>query len=139
MSQDDIGESAVNVELPWDEYIYEVLKPASTASSDSKRNSAFHGLALKVKAEGIEDTLVPQVISIMISTLPRFHTGSRKLVLNALVELYKRLRESGAGTIDNIVCKAVAKLLEKDLKSSLYVSQLPYLIASRFFTLATLL
>ncbi|KAJ3399609.1 hypothetical protein HDV05_001686, partial [Chytridiales sp. JEL 0842] len=118
MSTDDIGDS-VNVELPWEEYISDVLKPAATLSSNSKRSQAFHGLALKVKAEGIQDTLVPQVVSIMIATLPRFHSAPRKLVLDALVEIYKKVRASGAGTVDNILCKAVVKLLEKDLKSGL--------------------
>ncbi|KAJ3280554.1 translational activator of GCN4, partial [Blyttiomyces sp. JEL0837] len=119
-SQEDIEvPSPVNVDLPWPEYISDVLSNASTTSSDSLRTHAVRGISLKLKNEVVPDTLIPQLLSIMMITVPRFHTGSRKVVLNALVDLYTSARKATGDATDNLVVRAVCRLFEKELKSSL--------------------
>ncbi|KAJ3197163.1 translational activator of GCN4 [Irineochytrium annulatum] len=114
----DEGGMELDLDLAWEEYLGAILRPVLLSSRMQARHEAIHGATLKMKQGGIPSELIPELLDVMMETIPRFHDDSRKSVLTLLVEMYRKFRvESGDG-LDNPFMVKVSGIIASKLKTA---------------------
>ncbi|KAJ3090385.1 translational activator of GCN4 [Quaeritorhiza haematococci] len=116
-------EDVANVELPWDEFLQDMLSHLAMSSSSLRvRRRWWKGFARKVDQEGLPDSYLPTVVIEFVKTVLRYtDSASRDLVFKAALSLYSFLRTKSSTSDlpdDNLFFKGFTKLLERELKGS---------------------
>ncbi|KAI8841708.1 armadillo-type protein [Chytridium lagenaria] len=119
LSEEDLSNAltASDLDVPWPQFLITTLAPTLLETSLTRRVAVFHGASLKVRQGGLPDEKTLRgVVIIMVKTLTRFHDNARKAVMTLLVELCKKARSEGDGTVDHAVMKVVSKVFEDKVK-----------------------
>ncbi|KAI9203244.1 armadillo-type protein [Polychytrium aggregatum] len=116
----DLALTGEDLSLPWEDFARSVLRLRLFESKTSIRIGALRGFCSKLRTEEPPEGMIPPLVDLLVKTIPKYHDpASRRYALEALKTLFGVAAKLAQNSLDNMCCKSVVKLLEKELKGVL--------------------